>query len=209
MVKDLFIAFVLFEFKIQDSNPGLTKMFARMNRGIQRCDNIITELLDFARAKGVEVEPTPLDSWITLTLNEITIPEAITLHRAFDAAGYVPEFDRDRLRRVLINVVDNACQAMGEDGGELTVTTRADDDRVEVTIADTGPGIPEDVLPKIFEPLFSTKQFGVGLGLPTVRRIMQEHGGGFEIANREHSGTLATLWLPLAASQEESERASS
>ncbi|MEE8517150.1 MAG: PAS-domain containing protein, partial [Alphaproteobacteria bacterium] len=197
------------ELKIQDVDGlGLTDMFARMNCGIRRCDNIITELLDFARVKGLEVEPTPLDSWVTLTLGEISIPQGISIHRTLDAQGVVADFDRDRLRRVLINVVDNACQAMGEDGGELTVATRAGGDRVVITITDTGPGIPEDVLPKIFEPLFSTKQFGVGLGLPTVCQIMEEHGGGFEIANGENVGTRATLWLPLAVSLDEEKRAS-
>ena len=97
---------------------------------------------------------------------------------------------------------------MGEGSGKLTVSTHAGDDRVVITITDTGPGYPEDVLPKIFEPLFSTKQFGVGLGLPTVRQIMEEHGGGFEITNGESIGTRATLWLPLAASREESGRIS-
>jgi len=184
---------------IQDAGLDLSERFDRMNRGIRRCDNIITELLDFARAKGLEVEATPLDSWVSETLDEIAMPQGVTLHTAFDATGAVPDFDRDRLRRALINVVDNACQAMGDGGGELTVATRAEGARVKITIADNGPGIPEEALPKIFEPLFSTKQFGVGLGLPTVRQILEEHGGGFDISNQENGGARATLWLPLTS----------
>ena len=61
---------------------------------------------------------------------------------------------------------------------------------------DTGPGIPEDVLPRITEPLFSTKSFGTGLGLPTVQRILEEHGGGVEIDSEPGHGTRVRLWLP-------------
>ena len=61
---------------------------------------------------------------------------------------------------------------------------------------DYGPGIPPDILPKIFEPMFSTKSFGVGLGLPVVKQIMEQHGGGIEIESEEGRGTWVCLWLP-------------
>jgi len=114
-------------------------------------------------------------------------------------------FDRDRFRRAIINVFDNACQAMtGEVGREaadadnavLSVKTQRKNGRVEVIFEDRGPGIPADVLPRIFEPLFSTKGFGVGLGLPVVKRIMEQHGGGIEIDRAGTSGTRVCLWLP-------------
>ena len=67
---------------------------------------------------------------------------------------------------------------------------------------DNGPGIPPEVLEKIFEPLYSTKSFGVGLGLPTVRQIMEQHGGGIEIASEVGRGTDVSLWLPLTHQDE-------
>ncbi len=117
-------------------------------------------------------------------------------------------FDRDRFRRAIINVFDNSCQAMvGEDREDtgsaehsLTVLTQEHDGRVEVIFEDTGPGIPPDVYERIFEPLYSTKGCGVGLGLPVVKRIMEQHGGGIEIESEEGRGARVCLWLPISHS---------
>ena len=116
--------------------------------------------------------------------------------------------DKDRFRRAIINVFDNACQAMIGEGTEdagtndlaLTVRTQKHDDRVEVIFEDTGPGISPDVYENIFEPLFSTKGFGVGLGLPVVKQIMEQHGGGIEIESEKGRGTRVCLWLPNSPS---------
>ncbi len=91
--------------------------------------------------------------------------------------------------------------ANGTGGGvtataELTVATRVTGERIEIDISDTGPGIPEDDLPQVREPLFSTKAFGTGLGLPTVQNIMEAHDGGLEITSRVGRGTRVILWLP-------------
>jgi signal transduction histidine kinase len=121
------------------------------------------------------------------------------------ASGARVEVDLERFRRVLINLLDNACQAMVEqaDGGPkagdrtITLRSRSAAERVEVSISDTGPGMPAAVLAKAFEPLFSTRSFGVGLGLPMVRQIIEQHGGGVKIANMDGGGTEVSLWLPL------------
>ena len=87
-------------------------------------------------------------------------------------------------------------------GATLTVDTRMAADRVEISISDTGPGVPPDVLEKIYAPLFSTKNFGVGLGLPTAKQILDQHGGGLEINTGHGDGTRFTLWLPNAHIEE-------
>jgi signal transduction histidine kinase len=73
---------------------------------------------------------------------------------------------------------------------------------VRLSARDTGPGIPPDVLPRIFEPLFTTKNFGVGLGLPTVRQIVEQHGGTIEVDSTVEVGTTVTIWLPRLAEAE-------
>ena len=79
----------------------------------------------------------------------------------------------------------------------LEITTRSSDGCCEILVRDTGPGIPEALRDRIFEPLFSTKNFGVGLGVPIIKNIMEDHAGGVSYASREGEGTTVTLWLPL------------
>jgi signal transduction histidine kinase len=81
---------------------------------------------------------------------------------------------------------------------QVTIETRIQGDRLEIIIGDNGPGIPDELLDKVFEPLFSTKNFGVGLGLPTVHQIMRQHGGGVSVNPRRGGGARVALWLPLA-----------
>jgi signal transduction histidine kinase len=110
----------------------------------------------------------------------------------------------------VVNLVENAFQAMTLDESgdgvasrkELTVTTRRTEGRIEIEVADTGPGIPEGDLAKVLEPLFSTKAAGTGLGLPIVQRIMERHSGGFDITSAIRRGTQACLWLPIGQDAE-------
>ncbi len=201
--------------KVADTEDDrFARSVERIDRSITRCDKIITELLDFARAKGLQPRPTALDTWLSVVLKEQHIPEGITVKTNLQTDGAVVHIDPEELRRAMINVVDNACQAMvdgnGENGataeGELTVASRLNGERVEIEFTDTGPGISEDILPKILEPLFSTKSFGTGLGLPTVQRIMEEHGGGLEVSSEEGRGTQVVLWLPPCGESEKKQK---
>ena len=171
-------------------------------RNIIRCDNIIRELLDYTRERRLQLAPTDVDVWLSALLDEQVMPQDIVCVRELDA-GVEVALDREHLRRAVINVVENAIQAMQEKehpDHQLSVCTRVArveaDPHLEIRIRDTGPGIPDDILSRVFEPLFSTKSFGVGLGLPTVKNIMEQHRGGVEI-NTAGAGTTVTLWLPM------------
>jgi signal transduction histidine kinase len=116
--------------------------------------------------------------------------------------------DADHMRRVIVNLLSNASQAMvgkgrdtrslGTPNPKIIVTTRRVADTVEITVTDNGPGIAEENLPKILEPLFSTKAFGTGLGLSVVEKILQHHGGGLRIKSKLGEGTAMTAWFPVA-----------
>ncbi len=190
---------------LKNCHPRVVRSLERIERSVIRCDRIIDEILDYTRIRKLEPEPTPIDTWLDAVLKEQTLRSDITLRRDPGLPGVNVFLDHDRFRRAVINVFDNACQAMAGDGngeikdGEhtLTIQTGKTNGRIEVVFEDNGPGIPPDVLPKIFEPMFSTKGFGVGLGLPVVKQIMEQHGGGVEIDSVQGRGTRTCLWLPF------------
>lgn len=193
--------------RTRDKGLGLERAVDRVDRNIDRCDGIITELLDYARDTEPVRVATRIDDWLGEVLNEQVPPAGITVRRDL-SSGAEAAFDRDTLRQAVVNVFQNACQAMAEaDDGEkediLTVATRTDGTSVAVSFTDTGPGIAAENLDKIFEPLFSTRTFGVGLGLPLVQKILEQHGGRVEVESAPGSGTRAVLWLPLAEEKAE------
>jgi signal transduction histidine kinase len=193
----------IIERKARELGVNMGETLERVQRNVKRCNSIITELLDFARATGLHLQQTNIDSWLSDVLAELSYPAGIKLTSDLGTPDTDVELDRDRLRRAVINLVDNACDAVTSQdtdagNGEIRVATRAENGKVEIEIADNGPGISEDLMTKIHEPLFSTKTFGVGLGLPIVRRSIEEHGGGFEITSEKGRGTRAVLWLPLS-----------
>jgi len=183
-----------------DMDLGIEGAVGRIERNINRCDAIISELLDYARDTRPNLELTDLGTWLNETLDEQNIPPDISLVRNL-TCDIVANVDPEWMRRVIINTLDNAVHAVSDhtDGETktITVTTRNTGSRVEILVSDSGPGIPDDELGKIFEPLYSTKSYGVGLGLPVVKKIIEEHGGGVNIASTVGQGAQVTLWLPL------------
>lgn len=197
-------AMYLITTKTQGANLGIEDALKRSERSIARCDSIINELLDYTRQTPLALENTVADNWLDEVLGEMTIPTSVTLQRSYHTEGKQLQFDRERLRRVVVNVVNNACEAMAEQAEQhpglreyaLSVSSTVANDQLQVVFRDNGPGIEPDKLQKIFEPLFSTKSFGVGLGLPIVKQIMEQHGGGIEITSDLGQGSTVRFWLP-------------
>lgn len=181
----------------------------RIERNIERCDHIVDELLDFSRVNVNKSDEVPLNEWINNFLDEYQFPESLIVRRDLTAPIDRVLADRHRLRRVMINVLDNACQAMElpdsehrmKSGAELLICSELDNGKASIIVRDNGVGMSRSVIDRVFEPLFSTKAFGVGLGMPTVRQIMEQHGGGIEIESKEGEGTSVRLWLPAATHQ--------
>ena len=187
-----------------DENPMMKNALKITDRGISRCDNIITELLDFARIRELKLKATNIDAWLGEILDDYEHAPKIQLIRK-PGAGVEIHCDRERLLRALLNVLNNACDAVTAEEGlpdsdgrpRLTVTTRIVDDGIEIEIADNGPGIPAEQQEKIFEPLFSTKSFGVGLGMSVVKQVMEQHGGSVQVDSEPGQGARVRLLLPL------------
>jgi signal transduction histidine kinase len=189
------------ERKLRNKGLGVERSIDRIQRNITRCDKIISEMLDYARVSDLKLQPVELDGWMNRLLDEQDLPAEITLVREI-ASGVTVELDPERFRRVLINLIENARQAMqtlrSSDAERiLTVQTKADADSLTIAIGDTGPGISPEVMPRIFEPLFSTKDFGAGLGLSVVKGIVEQHGGMIHVASSDGKGTKVSIQLPL------------
>ena len=110
--------------------------------------------------------------------------------------------DPDKMEQVFLNLVDNATQAM-PDGGKLSVGTHLHNGHVEFTFADTGTGIPPENLERIFEPLFTTKAKGIGLGLSIVKLLVEAHQGRIDVASVPDQGTQFTVFVPHSSAVEE------
>tara|TARA_B100001964_G_scaffold81435_1_gene91904 strand:+ start:14663 stop:16198 length:1536 start_codon:yes stop_codon:yes gene_type:complete len=193
--------FILKE-KTDNKSASMKKIMGRLERNVIRCNNIIEELLDFTQVQSLHLTTTAINELLHSILKEYNFPEEITLRQNLTSEAKIP-IGQDRFRRAVINVIDNACQAMKEGQGPeqremiLTVETRNVGERLEVSFEDNGPGISGDIYKHIFEPLFSSKSFGIGLGLTIVKQIMEQHGGGVEIKSAKGTGTDVILWLPL------------
>jgi len=192
---------------------GVERALDRAERNIVRCDRIIEDLLDYTRTQDLELQRMALDRWLEIALEEYLFPADIEVSASLGVDHDVL-MEPERLHRCLINLLNNACDAMKTKPGEaierakrLDVTCVTVEHRAEIRVTDSGCGIPAENLEKILEPLFSTKSFGVGLGLPTVNQIMEQHGGGLELESEVGRGTTATLWLPIATSGPGSEKA--
>ncbi len=205
----------LIERKTKGKDIGIEAPLKRITNGIIRCDNIITELLDFARSKALQLEAVSVDDWIANRVEEEAqrLPEAVALECHLGLGDQRAEFDTGRMQRMLINLLTNAAEAMigkGDtpppqsiDNPRIVVTTRLTSRGIEIAVADNGPGIAAHNLEKIREPLFTTKSFGVGLGIPAVEKILEQHGGGLDIETASDKGTTMTAWFPLQQTRKE------
>jgi signal transduction histidine kinase len=169
---------------------------------IERVDTIVKGLMDFARPSSLDLKQQPLAPILQAVL---ALMEANLAHHkiqlVLDVLPETPEiqFDSDKLKQAFMNVVLNAMEAMPQ-GGVLKVSTFTENDSVCIKVVDTGVGIIEADLEHLFEPFFTRKARGTGLGLANVKRILEEHGGSVEIESTPDEGTTVSMWLPRGAS---------
>ncbi len=164
---------------------------------VQHSNQIITDLVGFARVSPPSLSATNLGAVIEETLSSIELRDNVRIVKRLDPDLPAVMADGDQLRqRVFMNLAMNAQDAM-PDGGELTISTQKAAEFVEVAFTDSGIGIYEDTLPKIFEPLFSTKSRGTGLGLSVCHQIVSNHGGNIDVVSAKGHGSTFTVRLPL------------
>ena len=166
---------------------------------INRLDYIITQFLQAIRPTPPQIKPASLNEVVHKTL-ALLQPELDNrdLQVKSRLARHLPmaPLDPTQMQQVLVNLVKNAMQAMTR-GGTLTLQTGEGSDGVWVSVADTGGGIPQEQINRIFEPFYTTKKKGSGLGLMIVQRIVRAHGGRIDLESQVDRGTMFRIWLPL------------
>jgi signal transduction histidine kinase len=166
---------------------------------IHRLDYIVTQFLQAIRPAPLQLKTVSLNEVVEKTL-ELLRPEienrGVTVNTKLSRNLTATPVDATQLQQVLVNLVKNAMQAMTT-GGALTLQTGETGDDVWVSVSDTGGGIPQELISRIFEPFYTTKKKGTGLGLMIVQRIVRAHDGRIELESNVGRGTTFRIWLPL------------
>ncbi len=196
---------VLEDFKDAEStrDKRTQKRIGTVEAEVRRLQKILEEFLSFARAPEPKLAPVDLDQRLQATVDfhaPSFAERGLSLRFYPGTVGKAPA-DWDHLQAAVVNLLRNAAESTPS-GGQVLVSTQREQDHVLIRVTDTGDGIPPEVQPKIFDPYFSTKKSGTGLGLPTVRRVAEEHGGALSFTSEPGRGTQFTLRLPLRNGQE-------
>ncbi len=163
---------------------------------VHESDRIISDLLDFSRTRIPNRERIEVSELVTDVLAKHSPPENVEV--AINIPDQLPVYvDPCQMRQVLDNLVTNACQAM-PGGGNLIISAQAGERTVALSVADTGVGISEEVVARLFEPLFTTKAKGLGLGLAVVKMLVEANEGSIEVESEVGKGSTFTVRLPLA-----------
>jgi signal transduction histidine kinase len=184
--------------ELGQKEPRLMEFLDIMDEEVNSSNKIINDLLGFSRTGKPSVSPTRINRVIEDTLARMTIPESIKLTGKLDADLPEVNIDPAQIQQVLVNIITNAVQAMPE-GGKLTIGAREKDKFLEVEVTDTGCGIPQEAMDKIFDPLFTTRAKGIGLGLAVCKSIIDRHEGNIAVKSKVGEGTTFTIKLPLKA----------
>ncbi len=206
------LSFAVIEEKLREKDIDLAKNLDRISRNIDRCTGIIDDLLEYAQVRAAVRRNEDIDRLIRETVAEYAAPDGISLVVRPGLGDRKVAVDREQIRRIILNFLDNACQAVeqrylgksaadGANKAEVVVETRPANDGIEIVVSDNGEGIPANHIDQVMEPLFSTKPFGVGLGLPNAQNIVSGHGGRMDIHSEPGLGTEIVVALPASAEE--------
>ena len=178
------------------SNNKIAKCVQTISEQVNRANDVVTDMLDFARINSPALRPVILNDVIDECLSTINGPSNVEIVTDYQRGMAKVMADVDQVRRVFMNLITNAHEAMAK-GGRLSISTKSCDGYAQMEFADTGVGINDEDLGKIFDPLFTTKVKGTGLGLAICHQVMEKHGGSIDVSSNSHGGATFTLKLPL------------
>jgi signal transduction histidine kinase len=178
-----------------ETDDTTKEYFGIIRRETGKAEKIIGDLLDYARVKSLNREAVEVSRLLRDTLAKNPLPDSIRVHMETDPKLPPIYVDPLKIEQVLLNLITNARQAMPNEG-ELTIKAQSGNGLVTLEITDNGEGIVEAELPKIFEPLFTTKAKGIGLGLAVSKNLVESNGGQIQVVSRRGEGTTFIVSLP-------------
>ncbi len=181
--------------KLANTDERIKKHLTILGEQVIEINRIIENILSFAVTKRLESEPLNLKELLARAINNLQVPEGIALEAHLPDGTWVIQADKMQINRVFINIMINALEAM-KDKGKLSITASRDEKFTTVVFQDSGPGIKEENKARIFEPFFSTKSSGMGLGLAISKAAIEAHGGQMEITSVSGQGTAVTIKIP-------------
>jgi len=182
--------------EVAEKEPRVLEFLDIVDDEVNTSNKIINDLLGFSRVGRPSVSPTAVKKIVDDALARVPIPENIELTEDLSVDSTKIKVDPGQIQQVLVNVITNAVQAMPE-GGKLTISTREKEGFLELDITDTGSGIADEIKGKIFDPLFTTRAKGIGLGLAVSKSIIERHSGKIEAKSKAGKGITFTIRLPL------------
>jgi signal transduction histidine kinase len=186
---------------LEEPDPKVKEMLEILERKVNTCERIISSLLDFGRTKPPAWQKVDINDTIKEALSRATVPPNVEVVSQLDETLPIIRADPNQLGQAFGSIILNAIQAMPE-GGQLVVKTAEVSENlpqsewVAISFADTGVGIPKENLDKLFEPLFTTKAKGIGLGLAVTKTLVEGHGGTIEVQSEVEKGSTFTVRLP-------------
>jgi signal transduction histidine kinase len=178
-----------------EEKEGLQESLAEIEKNVEYIDKIVQDLQDFAKTLKPVAQETDLEEVCNEVLFKSDIEENVEASYEVQNEAKKLISDPDLLKRILSNLVSNAIQAMPM-GGKLMIRAFKDADAVVITVEDTGVGIPEEVRPKLFTPLFTTKARGQGFGLAVIKRMTEALGGSVTFESEVGKGTKFVVRFP-------------
>ena len=183
--------------ELEKPSPDVKKTLEIIDKEVANSDRIITSLLDYARSKEPTLKKVEINDIIQNTLTRIIVPENIDVVNQLDKVVPTLFADSNQLSQVFENIMLNAIQAMPE-GGKIKIFSKiTSPEQVTISITDSGVGISKENLEKLFEPLFTTKAKGIGLGLSLCMLIIKAHGGTIEVESEVGKGSTFKIMLPI------------
>jgi signal transduction histidine kinase len=192
--------------RIANADEKIWKHLKRIEEQVHLCDSIIGELLEYTRGRKSAAVEGEINPCLEEVLDEISVPDGVTIVRGLSPLLPAVQFDREKMRRVIINLVENAFQAVAAREGSareeripyipfIRVSTFSAGTQITIRVEDNGIGMNKETEFRAFEPLFTTRARGTGLGLAIVRKIVEEHGGSVTLISRPNEGTTVEVHI--------------